>query len=241
MDCTERIPTMKPSRRAILRITLATIFFALGSPFAWCEAPEPGGPGWKPLFKPDLSDARKPEGVWTVKDGVITASQDQCLWTKDEYSDFLLDLEFKTAPGTNSGVILYCKDTKNWVPAAVEIQIADDYAEKWAKSPPSFHCGAIFGHVPPSARLVKPPGEWNRMTIQAKGQHIKVWLNGALASEMDMSKWTSAKTNPDGTAIPPWLKVPLAEVPVTGRIGFQGKHGDAPIWFRDIRIKPLSE
>ncbi len=152
-----------------------------------------------------------------------------------------IDLEFKTAPGTNSGVILYCKDTKNWVPAAVEIQIADDYAEKWAKSQPSFHCGAIFGHVPPSARLVKPPGEWNRMTIEAKGQHIKVWLNGALASEMDMAEWTSAKTNPDGTAIPPWLKVPLAEVPVTGRIGFQGKHGDAPIWFRNIRIKPLAE
>lgn len=58
---------------------------------------------------------------------------------------------------------------------------------------------------------------------------------------MDMAKWTLARTNPDGSEIPAWLTVPLAEVPTKGRIGFQGKHGDAPIWFRNIRIKPLAK
>lgn len=199
--------------------------------------PDTAGPGWSHLFKSDYSDAAKPEGVWSVVDGVLTASADQCLWTKTEYMDFVLDLEFKNAPGTNSGVILYCKDPKNWIPTAVEIQIADDFAEKWAKAPANWRCGAVFGHVAPSTRLVKQPGEWNRMLIEARGQRIKVWLNGTLASEMDMSQWTSAKKNPDGTDIPTWLTTPLAEVKPKGLIGFQGKHGDASIWFRNIRIK----
>jgi Domain of Unknown Function (DUF1080) len=223
------------------RNLIAAAVCVLSAPFAFSEAPKTDGPGWSPLFKADYSDAQKPEGVWAVADGALTANADQCIWTGTEHSDFLLDLEFKTAPGTNSGVILYCNDTKNWVPPAVEIQIADDFHEKWAKSPANFHCGAVFGHVAPSARLVKQPGEWNKMTIEARGQKLKIWLNGSLASEMDMAKWTSAKTNPDGSEIPAWLSVPLAEVPTKGRIGFQGKHGDAPIWFRNIRIKPLAE
>lgn len=130
--------------------------------------------------------------------------------------------------------------SENWIPTAVEIQIADDFAEKWAKSPANWRCGAVFGHVPPTARQVKPPGEWNRMLIEARGQQIKVWLNGTLASEMDMTKWTSAKKNPDGTDIPTWLTTPLAQVKPKGLIGFQGKHGDATIWFRNIRIKSLA-
>lgn len=121
------------------------------------------------------------------------------------------------------------------------IQIADDFAEKWAKSPGYMHCGAVFGHVAPTAGLVKQPGEWNKMTIEARGQQLKVWLNGTLASEMDMSKWTSAKTNPDDSKIPAWLSTPLATMPTKGRIGFQGKHGDAPNWFRNIQIKQLGK
>ena len=218
------------------KLIAATVCF-LTSFFAFAEVPKTDGPGWRPLFKPDYSDAQKPEGVWSVADGVLTANADQCIWTGSDYSDFILDLEFKTAPGTNSGVILYCNDTKNWIPPAVEIQIADDFAKQWANSPPNTRCGAVFGHVAPSARLVKQPGEWNKMTIEARGQQLKVWLNGTLASEMDMAKWTSAKTNPDGSQIPAWLTTPLANVPTKGRIGFQGKHGGAPIWFRNIQIK----
>ena len=61
------------------------------------------------LFAPDLSNADYPEGVWSVTDGVLTATKDQCIWTKDVYDDFILDLQFKTAEGTNSGVIASSK------------------------------------------------------------------------------------------------------------------------------------
>ena len=87
--------------------------------------------------------------------------------------------------------------------------------------------------------MVKQPGEWNRYTITCFDERIWVMLNGAMIIEMDMSQWTSAKTNPDGSTIPPWLNKPLAELPTMGRIGFQGKHAGAPIWFRKMKIKAL--
>ena len=75
------------------------------------------------------------------------------------------------------------------------------------------------------------------MTVQANGKKVKVWLNGTLTADMDMAKWTSAKTNPDGTPIPAWLSTPFAELPTKGRIGLQGKHGDATVWFRNVKVK----
>ena len=194
---------------------------------------------WPALFKADLSDAEFPAGVWTVADGVLTASEDQAIWTKRDYENFVLDLEFKTAPGTNSGVIVYCSNVADWIPNSVEIQIADDTADEWAKSPATWHCGAIFGHLAPSKSAVLKPGEWNRFTITCVGKKIYVMLNGLQVTAMDMSLWTSAKLNPDGTEIPSWLSRPFAELATRGRIGFQGKHAGAPIFFRNIRIKEV--
>ena len=202
---------------------------------------KPKDEGWSILFDPDLSDASAPKGVWSYEGSVLTASQDKNIWTRKLYNDFILDLEFKTADGTNSGVVVHCSDANNWIPNSVEVQIADDFAEKWAKSPANWHCGAIFGHLAPTKSMVKKPGEWNRMTVTCKGKMISVTLNGEEVSVMDMAKWTSAKTNPDGSKIPAWLSKPKAELPLHGRIGLQGKHAGAPIYFRNIRIKELRE
>jgi hypothetical protein len=197
--------------------------------------------GWEDLFSADLSNAVYPKGVWTVSEGVLTASEDQCIWTKKEYANFELDLEFKTAPGTNSGVIVYCSDVKDWIPNAVEIQIADDFAEQWAKSPKTWHCAAVFGHLAPTKSVVKKAGEWNRMIITCRGPIIEVVLNGEPVTKMDMRKWTSAKKNPDGSEIPAWLSRPLSELATKGRIGLQGKHAGAPIYFRNVKIRQLPQ
>lgn len=199
----------------------------------------PDSSGWENLFAPDLSNTIRPEGVWSVTEGVLTATEDQCIWTQKQYENFMVDLEFKTADGTNSGVIVYCNDTKNWIPNSVEIQIADDYAAKWSKSPKTWQCAAIFGHLAATKSAVKKPGEWNRMTITCKGPMIDVLLNGEPVTTMDMRKWTSATTNPDGSEIPKWLSKPFASLPTKGHIGLQGKHAGAPIFFRNLKIKTL--
>jgi hypothetical protein len=203
------------------------------------QSAHPDIAGWASLFAADLSNAEFPAGVWTVADGVLTASEDQAIWTVRDYENFALDLEFQTAPGTNSGVIVYCSDVANCIPNSVEIQIADDFAEEWAKEPATWHCGAVFGHLAPTKSAVKKPGEWNRFTITCLDQKITVVLNGEKVTEMNMGLWTSAKTNPDGSEIPAWLSRPFAELVTRGRIGFQGKHAGAPIFFRNIKIKEL--
>ncbi|MDO8369085.1 MAG: DUF1080 domain-containing protein, partial [Saprospiraceae bacterium] len=105
--------------------------------------PDPKTPGFEPLFTPDLSNASYPKGIWSVSpDGELTATQDQCIFTQKRYKNFTLDLEFKTAAGTNSGVIVHCSDTDNWIPNSVEIQIADDHSAEWSKADPTWQCGA---------------------------------------------------------------------------------------------------
>ena len=194
---------------------------------------------WQDLFADDLSNANFPEGIWTFEEGILTATEDQAIWTEWDYDNFILDLEFKTDTGTNSGVILYCSDIDNWIPNSIEIQIADDYAEQWASSPPTWQCGAVFGHLPATKSMVEHPGEWNRFTITCVDKMIFVLLNGEQIIEMDMKLWTDAKVNPDGSEIPSWLSKPVAELPTHGFIGFQGKHAGAPIYFRNLKIKDL--
>lgn len=191
---------------------------------------------WQPVFNNDLSNAMDAEGVWTFENDILTASKDACIFTTVEYENFEVDLEFKNEKGTNSGVIVYCTDRENWIPNSVEIQISDDsyfVDEGWV---PNYMCGGIFGHLAPSSTRVKKAGEWNHMNVRCEGQHIKVTLNGEVTADMDMALWTSGTKNPDGSDIPSWLPTPFAKLPTKGYIGFQGKHGEANIFFRNLKL-----
>jgi len=193
---------------------------------------------WKPLFGKNLSEAKYNADVWSEKDGILSAIKDESIWTTTEYENFELDLEFKTDDNTNSGVVIYCTDRENWIPNSVEVQIADDHGDHFTNAKANEKCGAIYGHLGVSQdKVVKKPGEWNHMKIKAVGQRITVILNGKKVTEMDMSKWTSGTTNPDGTDIPSWLPKPFAELPTKGYIGLQGKHGESLIWFRNVKIR----
>ncbi len=191
------------------------------------------------LFGANLSEAVYAPEVWSEQEGVLTATADEPIWTQQEFDSYILDLEFKTASGTNSGVIIHVSDTDQWVPNSVEIQIADDFHEKWASRDAKWRCGAFFGRQAAAQALVKPPGEWNRMTIICEGPFIDVILNGSLVNSMDMRQWTSPVNNPDGSAKPAWLNQPLQQHPSKGKIGLQGKHAGAPVYFRHLRIKSL--
>lgn len=199
----------------------------------------PDATAWKPLFASDMSDAESKPGIWTVTDGVFTASKDEAIWTKDQRENFWVDLEFKTDPAANSGVVVYCSDMGKWIPNSVEIQILDDFDKKWKNGDPKTKCGGLYGHSAPLVQAIKPAGEWNHMTVACKGKRISVMINGQLTTDADLSVWTSATTNPDGTKIPPWLKRPFAELATKGHIGLQGKHAGAAIFFRNMKYKAM--
>src|SRR5688500_13151416 len=139
---------INPLKNTLFFILLITIFAAnsvysqdVNSPAL--KHPDTSLEGWKNLFDNTLSNAIYPEGVWSNTDGIITATKDEALWSEKKYDDFILDLEFKNADSTNSGVIVHASDIKNWIPNSVEIQIADDFSKIWSSAPASWQCGAI--------------------------------------------------------------------------------------------------
>lgn len=174
---------------------------------------QPMGKGWKNLFGNNLSKAICDKSIWKDSSGVITASKDDAIWSFDEYDDFILDLDFQNADGTNSGVIVHATDIVEWIPNSVEIQIADDYSKQWSKAAPTWQCAAIFGRKPATNKSLKPAGEWNHFTITCKGKMISIVLNGTLVNECNMDDFTSAKVNPDGSSVPSWLKIQCQHLP----------------------------
>ena len=223
----------------LLTTTLTLALLCLPALAKDVAPPHPDTTGWTPLFAPDLANAEKPEGVWTVANGELTASEDQAIWTDRDYENFVLDLEFKMGPGANSGVVVFCSNTADWIPNSLEVQIQDDLADKWKDGPENWRCGGVFGRVAPSVQAGNPAGEWNRYTITCKDGTIDVVLNGEHVATMEMAKFAEAAKNPDGSEAPPWLSNAPSTLPAKGRIGLQGKHAGAPIWFRNMKVKEL--
>jgi hypothetical protein len=148
------------------------------------------------------------------------------------YGDFVLDLEFKVGERTNSGVYLRTSDPKDPVPTGIEVQVGTA-----APGRPLGRgsIGGLYDLVAPKRNALNP-GEWNRYRITCEGPKISVLLNGELVSEANLEQWTEARKNPDGT--PNKFDRPLKDFARVGYVGFQD-HG-TPVWYRNIRIKPLN-
>ena len=179
-------------------------------------------------------------GVWKMGvDGVMTATKDDAIWSDASYSNFELDFDYKLEAGANSGVIIYAEDTKNWIPNAIEIQLLDDNHERWKKDAPELKNGSLYGHVAPTAFPAKGAGQWNHMTIKAVGQQITVTVNGQVALDYSLAKLTDGKVAPSGFKIPGHLPRPWSSIRTSGPIGFQGMHGGALPYFRNVRIRSV--
>lgn len=187
--------------------------------------------GWRPLFAQDLSDATmiKSDG-WQMVGQVLQKKAGGDIWTNATYDNFILDLQFKTEKGTNSGVFLRAQ-RREWLPwVEVQIQAEADGAKMDRHS-----CGGIYDIVAPDTNAVRRPGAWNRMTITADGPFITVELNGQQVVDIDLNLWTQPKLNPDGS--PNKFEVAYKDLPRTGMIGLQDHQ--TPITFRNLRIRPL--
>jgi hypothetical protein len=76
--------------------------------------------------------------------------------------------------------------------------------------------------------------------LLCQGPRIIVVLNGERINDINLAAFTSATKNPDGTEVPSWLsKRSLSSLATKGRIGLQGKHAGAPIFFRNVRVQKL--
>jgi len=183
--------------------------------------------GWKDLFDPKLSNATFKKNSWKMEDGEMVRRNEGYIWTVDEYSNFVLDFEFKLDKKTNSGVFL--RTGKHTCLPWVEIQIEDSCGRAIDKH----ICGAIYDVKEPTVNAVKPAGKWNRMTIMANDSKICVILNNQPIQEIDLNDWPTAHKNPDGTNNK--FDIAYKDLPRKGWIGFQD-HGNI-VWYRNIKIK----
>ena len=203
-------------------------------------AAHPDSSGWQDLFARDLSDAIFPKGVWYFEGDVLTATEDQNIWTKAKYGNAIIDLEFKNAPGANSGVFVYGSDMKEWSRQFRGSSDPRRFASEMGQR--SGHLALCRHFWPPGAleerrqggRRVEPDDRHLPGDEDLRDAQWRAW-----SRKMDMTLWTSATKNPDGGDIPPWLSKPLAEMATTGHVGLQGKHGGCPIYFRNMKIKSL--
>jgi hypothetical protein len=151
------------------------------------------------------------------------------------WTDFILDLDFKISPHTNSGVTMRIWPLKP-LPGfdtgynGIEVQILDSNNADYHDT------GAIYDLVKPTANTMKPAGEWNRFRIKCDKNLIDVWLNDAHVNHMDLDQWTRPYERPDGTGHK--FNIAYKYHSRTGYIGLQ-KHG-GNCWFKNIKLKPLS-
>ncbi len=153
-------------------------------------------------------------------------------YTAKEYSDFILRFEFKLTPGANNGLGIRTPVHGNAAYVGMELQILDNEAGiyKDRLQPYQYH-GSVYGVIPAKRGFLKPVGEWNYEEVQAKGNRIKVTLNGEVILDGDI-----AKASKNGTETADHLQHP-GLLNKSGHIGFLG-HGK-PLSFKNLRIKSL--
>lgn len=211
---------------------LSSVIAFVGAASLTHAAEHPDTTAWKNLFEKDFSNSVGGER-WSWEGNELVAKDHDTLWTKDSYLNFILDLEFKVAKESNSGVFLRAGNTKD-VLSALEIQVHENKdSSKYGM------VGAIYDACPPTKDMSKPVGEWNHYTITCKGSLVSVVFNGEEVIHADLNDWQETGKNPDGT--PNKFKAPLKGFARPGPLGLQGLHGkaQAPVWYRNIKIKPL--
>jgi hypothetical protein len=166
-------------------------------------------------------------GNWRVEGGMLVTRGDGKGWlsTNRPFGDFVLQLEYRTGPAGNSGVLIRAPHRGDPSFDGMEVQILDDEAASYRKLQPSQYTGSVYGVLAPKRGHTRPPGEWNAMVIRAEGSRIAVELNGVKITEGDVS------SHPEALARHPGVRRKA------GFLGLQS-HSD-PVQFRNIAIKEL--
>lgn len=148
---------------------------------------------------------------WRVEDDtiVVDSGSQGFLSTKCRYADFELQLEYKSAAETNSGVFLRCApNMKSPATDCYELNIA----------PPSnpFPTGSLVERqrAEPEKLGELNPDDWHSLHALVDRDHIQTWINGIETSNYIDDK---GLTN--------------------GKIMLQFREG--PVAFRNIRLRPI--
>ncbi len=211
-------------------------------PFQLSEAER--GAGWTVLFDGVHTDALRgyrkdtfPAAGWTVQDGALRSEkggQGGDLLSRRQFGDFELELQFRTTPSANSGIlyrVTEAEEASYW--SGPEFQVLDDAGAKVAADA-AVSAGALYGLYAPTGKTLRAAGEWNDARIVVQSGRIEHWLNGTRVVHADMGAepWQSVVAK---SKFAPWKAFAKARA---GHICLQ-EHGDE-VAFRRIRIRELA-
>lgn len=151
---------------------------------------------WTPLFNgTDLTGWTQlgGEAEYEVRDGVIVGTTvsntpNSFLTTDERYSDFILELEFRVDPELNSGIQIRSNSLPDYMNGRVHgYQVEIDPSDRaWSGGIyDEGRRGWLFNlRNRRQAQQAFQQHEWNHYRIEARGDHIRTWVNGVLAADL---------------------------------------------------------
>lgn len=199
---------------------------------------------WIVLFDGKVTDKLRgfkqegfPDKMWVVDGDALKTvpGRGVDLITKDKFKDFELELEWKVAPGGNSGVMYRVNESvggASWH-TGPEMQILDDAGHGDGKNPKT-SAGSLYALIAPNDRKrTRPVGEFNSAKIVFKDNQVQHWLNGEKIVEF---KWGSADLQ-ELIAKSKFAGMPRFMKEEEGAITFQ--HHGQEFWLRKVRVRRL--
>jgi hypothetical protein len=189
--------------------------------------------GFEPIFNgADLTSWDGAVDSYEVVDGAIMCKPDAGghLYTKREYSDFVVRLEFLVPPSGNNGMAIRHPGGANVDSsqhAMCELQVLDNTAPEYAELDARQYHGSAYGMFPAQRGFQRPVGAWNFQEVTVRGSTIRVELNGNVILDCDLSEVTETMSN---SAHP-------GRTRTSGHFGFAG-HA-SPVQYRNVWIKEL--
>ena len=199
---------------------------------------------WTVLFDGKLTDQLRgyqmktfPADKWIIDGDALKTVPGKAtdLITKDKYKNFELELEWKVAPGGNSGVMYRVAELDkgaSWF-TGPEMQILDDDKHGDGKNPKT-SAGALYALIAPNAKKkTKPVGEFNQAKLIIKDNHVEHWLNGEKIVEYT---WGSSEVA-ELVKKSKFSDKPRFMKEGEGHVVFQ--HHGQEFWLRNVRIRSL--
>ena len=173
---------------------------------------------------------------WVIVDGALKTipGHGVDLISEDVYKNFELELEWKVAEGGNSGIFYFATEEGDYIyQSAPEMQVLDDKKHSDGKNKLT-SAGALYAMIAPPKSVVNPVGEFNKVRIKVKDNHVEHWLNGIKVVEYEYQSddmWALVAKSKFKT-------MPLFAKASAGHIGLQ-HHGEE-VWYRNVRIRKLN-